>query len=58
MAIMDLYGEGLIAEETAVLYCTNKGIVTRGIDKIKKTRGETTSTLSGISLDSGYGKKK
>jgi twitching motility protein PilT len=57
MAMMELYEQGLITEETALLYCSKKGIVSRGIDKIKKTRGETTSTLSGLSIDSGYGKK-
>jgi twitching motility protein PilT len=57
MAMMELYEQGLITEETALLYCSKKGIVSRGIDKIKKTRGETTSTLSGLSIDSAYGKK-
>src|SRR5262245_61662039 len=47
MAIMELYEQRLITEETALLYCTNKGIVTRSIDKIKKTRGESTSTVTG-----------
>jgi len=58
MAIMELYEQGQITEDTAVLYCTNKGVVTRGIDKIKKSRGESTTTLSGLSLDMNYGKKK
>jgi twitching motility protein PilT len=58
MAMMELFEHGQITEETALLYCTNKGVVTRGIDKIKKTRGESTSNLTGLSLDMGYGKKK
>ena len=57
MAIMELYEQGQITEETAVLYCTNKGVMTRGIDKIKKTRGESTSTLAGLTIDKDYGKK-
>src|SRR3989440_2588816 len=57
-AMMELFDQGLITEETALLYCSNKGVVTRGIDKIKKTRGETTSSLTGLSLDVEYGKKK
>ena len=32
--------------------------MTRGIDKIKKTRGETTSNVTGLALDMEYGKKK
>jgi twitching motility protein PilT len=58
MAMMELFEQGLITEETAVLYCTNKGVVTRGIDKIKKTRGEKTSDLTGLTLDAEYGKRK
>ena len=58
MAVLELFEQGLITEETALLYCTNKGVVSRGIDNIKKTRGENTSNLSGLALDVGYGKKK
>ncbi len=57
MAVLELYEQGLITEETAVLYCTNKGVVTRGIDNIKKSRGESTSTLSGLKMDLEYRKK-
>jgi len=58
MAVMELFEQGLITEETALLYCTNKGVVTRGLDKIKKSRGESTTNLRGLSLDMAYGKKK
>ena len=58
MAILELFEQGLITEDTALLYCTNKGVMTRGLDMVKKSRGETTTTLSGLSLDMGYGKKK
>ena len=58
MTMMELFDQGLITEETALLYCTNKGVVTRGLDKIKKTRGESTTSLTGLSLDVEYGKKK
>jgi twitching motility protein PilT len=58
MAILELFEQGLITEDTAMLYCTNKGVMTRGLDKVKKTRGESTTTLSGLSLDMEYGKKK
>jgi twitching motility protein PilT len=58
MAMMELFDQGKITEETALLYCTNKGVVTRGIDRIKKIRGEKTSDLTGLSLDVEYGKRK
>jgi twitching motility protein PilT len=58
MTMLELFEQGLITEETALLYCTNKGVVTRGLDRIKKTRGENTSNLTGLSLDVEYGKRK
>ncbi len=38
---MDAYEQGLISEETALAYCTKKSIVSRGIDNVKKQRGES-----------------
>jgi len=58
MAIMELFEEGMITEETALLYCSNRGVVSRGIDSIKKTRGESTTTLSGLAIDLNYRKHK
>jgi twitching motility protein PilT len=58
MAILELFEQGLVTEDTALLYCTNKGVMTRGLDKVKKTRGESTTNLTGLSLDVEYGKKK
>src|SRR5262247_2437160 len=51
IAVLELFEQSLITEETALLYCTNKGVVSRGIDKIKKSRGETTSSLTGLALE-------
>src|SRR5215510_2692289 len=56
MAILDLYDEELITEETALLYCSNKGVVSRGIDRIKKIKGVSTTSVTGLSLDREYGK--
>jgi twitching motility protein PilT len=58
MAMLELFEQNLITEETALLYCTNKGVVTRGMDKIKKSRGETTSNLASLALDREYGKRR
>jgi twitching motility protein PilT len=49
-ACLEAYEKGLITEETALLYCTKKGPVTRGIDNMKKQRGETTSSLSSLQM--------
>ena len=40
---LEAYPAGTITEETAVLYCSKRGPVQRGIDNIKKSRGENTT---------------
>jgi twitching motility protein PilT len=49
-AVLESFEAGAITEETALLYCTKKGPVTRGIDNIKKQRGEDTTTVSNLSM--------
>ena len=58
MAVLELYEYGQITEETALLYCSNKGVVSRGIDKIKKVKGENTTNLVGLKIDKEYGRTK
>ena len=40
---LEAYENNLITEETAVVYCSKRGPVQRGIDNIKKKRGENTT---------------
>ncbi len=40
---LEAYEAAIISEETALLYCTKRGQVQRGIDNIKKKRGENTT---------------
>ena len=40
---LEAYEKGVISEETALLYCSKRGPVQRGIDNIKKKRGENTT---------------
>ena len=57
--IVELYKKGLISEDTAKAYASNKGIVGRGIDTLKSSRGEKTTDLLGtLKVDSDYGKPK
>lgn len=56
--IVGLYEKGLITEETALAYSSRKGIVGRGIDKVKSARGEATTDIDDLEMDSKYGKKK
>lgn len=41
-ACFEAFETGLISEETAMLYATKRGVLTRNIDKLKKSRGEST----------------
>lgn len=55
--IVELYKEGLISEDTAKAYASNKGIVGRGIDSVKSERGQATTDLLGkLEVDKEYGK--
>ncbi len=52
---LEAYEKGLITEETALLYCTKRGHVSRGIDNIKKARGEATTNLGHLRMKSPAG---
>ncbi len=54
-AILDLFKEGKVSEETALSYCSRKGIVGRGMDTIKSARGEKTTDIDELSMDGEYG---
>jgi twitching motility protein PilT len=58
MSVLQLYEDDLITEETALLYCTNKGVVSRGIDGIKKAKGDRSSETHDLKLDFEYGKRR
>ena len=56
--IVELYEKGLITEETAMAYASRKGIVGRGIDFVKSGRGEATTDIEDLQVDSDYGKTR
>lgn len=56
-SIVDLYKKGLITEETAVAFASRRATVTREIDKIKAQRGEKTTDIEGLKIDTEYDKK-
>jgi twitching motility protein PilT len=45
-ACLEAYEQGTISEESAMLYCTKRSVITRGLDNIKKGRGEIVSAGS------------
>lgn len=53
-AILKAYEEGLVTEQTAIIYASQRAAVRRGIDAIKSARGERTTDLDGLALDDEY----
>ena len=56
-SLLRSYEHGIVTEDTAVAYSTRKSVVQRGIDQIKQKRGEKTSDVQGLRLDSDYNRK-
>jgi len=56
--IIGLYQKGLITEETAMAYASRKGVVGRGLDSVKSARGEVTTDIEELKIDTSYGKEK
>jgi len=49
-ACLDAFEAGLITEETALLYCTKRSIVSRGVDHSKKAHGEMDATAGSLRM--------
>ena len=52
-ACLEAYEQGIITEDTALLYCTKSSVVSRGIDNIKKERGELNATAGSLRMKAG-----
>ena len=52
-ACIEAYEQGFISEENALLYCTKRSVVSRGIDNMKKGRGEVTSDVGSLRMRAG-----
>jgi len=49
-ACLEAYEQGTITEEIALHYCTKRSVVARGIDNVKKTRGELNETAGSLRM--------
>ena len=49
-ACMEAFEQGTISEETALLYCTKRSVISRAIDNVKKSRGEMTTTMGSLRM--------
>ncbi|MBN1381110.1 MAG: PilT/PilU family type 4a pilus ATPase [Deltaproteobacteria bacterium] len=56
--MVKLFSEGLVTEETARGYASNKSIVGRGIDFLKSAKGEATTDIGRLEVDRDYGRMK
>jgi twitching motility protein PilT len=52
-ACTEAFEQGLISEETALLYCTKRGVISRALDNVKKLRGEAMSEYSDLRMRKG-----
>jgi twitching motility protein PilT len=49
-ACLEAYEQNIVNEETALLYATKRGYVARGIDNVKKKRGEDIGHFSDLKM--------
>ena len=54
--IVGLYEKGLVTEETAMAYASRKSYAGRGIDSVKSKRGEATTDIDTLEIDTRYDK--
>ncbi|MEA1992643.1 MAG: PilT/PilU family type 4a pilus ATPase [Thermodesulfobacteriota bacterium] len=52
--IVRLFEQGLIDEKTSLAYASSRASVRQGIDQVKSRRGEKTSDIDGLSIDSDW----
>jgi twitching motility protein PilT len=52
--IVSLYEQRLITEETAMAFASRRSLVGRGIDSVKSKRGEATTDIESLEIDTGY----
>jgi len=48
--ILDLYEHGLVSEQTAIIYSSRRSAIGRGLDRIKASRGEATTSITGLAM--------
>ena len=49
--LMELFENGLITEQSAILFSSHRSEIKRGLDTIKSSRGEKTSDIDALSME-------
>ncbi|RUM93431.1 MAG: twitching motility protein [Thermodesulfatator sp.] len=52
--IVDIFAKGIIDEETALAYASNRAKLRQGIDRIKASRGEATTDIENLEIEEEY----
>jgi twitching motility protein PilT len=55
--ILELYQNELVSEDTALVYASKRPVVSRGIDQMKAAKGERTTDIEGLRIDSRYSRR-
>jgi twitching motility protein PilT len=55
--ILTLFERGLITEETALHFCSQRNVMGRGLDQLKAAKGETTTSITGLAMEEEAGDK-
>ncbi|HXP60944.1 MAG TPA: PilT/PilU family type 4a pilus ATPase [Dongiaceae bacterium] len=53
LSCLEAFEQGQITEETALLHCTKRGAVARGMDALKKARGDRATELQALRMKNG-----
>jgi len=56
-SIAQLFEQGRVAEETALNYANRRAAMRRAVDAIKAARGEQTTSIGGLAIDTEYGQR-
>jgi len=49
--LLEMFETGLITEESAMLYASHRSEIKRGLDTIKSSRGERTSSIDDLRME-------
>jgi twitching motility protein PilT len=49
--ILTLFEKGLVTEEVALQYCSQRNVMGRGLDQLKAAKGETTTSITGLAME-------
>ncbi len=52
--IVEIFAQGLIDEDTALAYASNKAKLRQGIDRVKARRGEATTDIENLEIEEEY----